>query len=116
MLERNNRHIGLVLLSGGLDSCVAAASVHSTIDELYALSVNYGQVMQRELEHAKKIAPLLGVKEHRILEMRDFKYLSSSSRTHAELIEHDRPEAENVEISAAYPPGRDPAFLFIAAA
>jgi 7-cyano-7-deazaguanine synthase len=56
----------IVLLSGGLDSCVTACIAKSEGYELYALSFDYGQRHRRELESAKKIAQRLGM-EHRII-------------------------------------------------
>ena len=54
----------VVLLSGGLDSYTAAAVVSREGRELYALSVNYGQRHQRELEAARAVARALGVARH----------------------------------------------------
>ena len=52
------------LLSGGLDSSVAAAVAKSEGYELYTLTIDYGQTHARELEAASKIADWLGVHRH----------------------------------------------------
>lgn len=56
----------LVLLSGGMDSAVAAAWAKRTLPPPYhALSVDYGSVHnERELSCARKIAGLLGMEWH----------------------------------------------------
>src|SRR5947199_107377 len=56
----------VVLLSGGLDSATTLAIARAWGYETYALSFDYGQRHQRELEAAKKIAKSLGAKEHRV--------------------------------------------------
>jgi len=57
----------VVLVSGGLDSAVAATIAKCERFELYALTFQYGQRNERELESAKKVADALRVKEHKIL-------------------------------------------------
>ncbi|MFH1821518.1 MAG: 7-cyano-7-deazaguanine synthase QueC [Methanobacteriota archaeon] len=57
----------ICLVSGGVDSATSAAIAKSEGYELYCLSFNYGQLAQRELESAKKIAKALGAKEHHIV-------------------------------------------------
>jgi 7-cyano-7-deazaguanine synthase len=111
------RRIAISLLSGGLDSCVASTWAKRQGYELYLLSVNYGQVMRRELDHALRIGRFLEPIEHKVLVMEGFGQMSRSSRTHAELIEYDRSLDEStVDIPAAYPPGRDASFILIASA
>jgi len=57
------------LISGGMDSAVAAAIARSEGYEIYALSFVYGQRHKKELVCAKKIAKFLKAREHRILEI-----------------------------------------------
>src|SRR5437868_14599139 len=59
----------VVLLSGGLDSATTLAIARAWGYEIYALSFDYGQRHQRELEAAKKIARSLGAKEHRVVKI-----------------------------------------------
>ncbi len=58
----------VILLSGGLDSATCLAFAKSRGFDCYALTINYGQTNIAELEAAKKIAKLLEVVEHRIVE------------------------------------------------
>ncbi len=57
------------LLSGGMDSAVAAAMAVSKGYEIYALSFDYGQRHRKELACAEMIAGSLKAKEHRILKI-----------------------------------------------
>lgn len=59
----------VILLSGGLDSAVAAYTAKKDVGvkgELYALSVNYGQAHGRELKSALKIGKALEVVRHEV--------------------------------------------------
>ena len=59
----------VVLLSGGLDSATTLAIARSQGYEIYALTFDYGQRHQRELEAARKIAKSLATKEHRTVKI-----------------------------------------------
>jgi len=59
----------VVLLSGGLDSSTCMAIAKNDGYEIYALSFDYGQRHDRELESARAIARHFGAKEHLILKM-----------------------------------------------
>lgn len=58
----------IVLLSGGIDSAVAAALEREKGYEVFALSVDYGQSHRCEIQAAEKIAKWLGAIEHRIVQ------------------------------------------------
>ena len=60
----------LVLVSGGLDSCVALASAVQFFgpDKVLALTILYGQRHAKEIEAATKICKVLGVKQ-RVVEL-----------------------------------------------
>lgn len=71
----------VVLLSGGLDSAVAAYLAKQDVGkrgELYALSINYGQRHERELECAKAIGQQLGVTDH-VFGITSLNWLTNSS-------------------------------------
>jgi len=57
----------VVLLSGGLDSFVAAALAREAGMRLYALTIDYQQRHRVELEAARRIAETLGVERHVVL-------------------------------------------------
>jgi len=56
----------VVLLSGGVDSSTTLAIAIAGGFETYALSFDYGQRHNLELEAACRIAKSLGAKEHRV--------------------------------------------------
>jgi 7-cyano-7-deazaguanine synthase len=64
-----SREPAIVLLSGGMDSAVAAALARSQGFALYALSFRYGQRHVREIEAARRVAQSLQVEKHLILEI-----------------------------------------------
>ena len=72
------RRLGVVLLSGGLDSMTAAALVQREEVELSALTVHYGQSHARELESARRIAEVLGI-PHGVIEAPFFRDIASHS-------------------------------------
>ena len=53
------RKIGVILLSGGLDSTTVAAYAIKQVYELIGITVNYGQKHSREIESAQKIAQIV---------------------------------------------------------
>jgi 7-cyano-7-deazaguanine synthase len=54
--------LGVILLSGGLDSTTVATFAKKKGYELAAITLQYGQKHSKELEAAKKIADVLGIK------------------------------------------------------
>lgn len=74
----------VVLLSGGLDSFVAAALAREAGLELYALTIDYNQRHRVELESAKAIAASLDVARHVVLPL-DLTAFGGSALTSSEL-------------------------------
>jgi len=62
-------HKGVVLLSGGLDSTTVAWIAKEECEELYALTILYGQTHKREVDCARRLAKRLGVAEHKVLQL-----------------------------------------------
>ena len=59
----------VVLLSGGLDSATTLAIANNQQFECYALSVDYGQRHESELNAARNVAKALGACEHKIIKI-----------------------------------------------
>ncbi len=107
--------ISVCLLSGGLDSCVAATLAKNAGDKLYLLSINGGQVQVRELNHARMISKRLQPEEHWFFEMPHFGDISQSALTGYQEIPSDNSLEKNLaETPVTYPPGRDPTYIQIA--
>jgi 7-cyano-7-deazaguanine synthase len=104
----------VVLLSGGLDSYTAAALVREQGFALYALTVRYGQVHDREREAARAVARALRVAGHAEIAV-DLAAFGGSSLTGDGEIPKDRP-LEETSIPSTYVPARNTVFLSLALA
>ncbi|HXH04989.1 MAG TPA: 7-cyano-7-deazaguanine synthase QueC [Vicinamibacterales bacterium] len=104
----------VVLVSGGLDSYTAGALVRARGDEIYALTVRYGQVHRRELEAAARVAQALGAVRHLEVAV-DLAAIGGSALTGAGDIPKDRP-LDAAEIPATYVPARNTVLLALALA
>ena len=97
----------VVLVSGGLDSMVAAALARERGHRLYALTINYNQRHLVELAAARRIAALLGAERHLVLPI-DLRAFGGSSLT----AEIDVPKTGVGEsIPVTYVPARNTIFL-----
>jgi len=104
----------VVLLSGGLDSCTAAAMAKADGCELYALTVAYGQRHAAELEAARRVASALGVVRHVELQI-DLSAFGGSSLTGSGPVPKDR-AIDEASIPSTYVPARNTVFLSLALA
>jgi 7-cyano-7-deazaguanine synthase len=101
----------IVLLSGGLDSATTLAIARSQDYATYALSFDYGQRHQQELEAAKKVAKSLGAREHRTVKI-DNQIFGGSALTNDVDVPKSRSEEEiGSGIPATYVPARNTIFL-----
>ena len=111
----SNVRRAVVLLSGGLDSFTAAAMTKADGDELYALSVRYGQIHAREIEAARAAARALGVVRH--VEMAvDLAVFGGSALVGDGAIPKDRALESDHSIPSTYVPARNTVFLSLALA
>ncbi len=102
----------VILLSGGLDSATTAAQAIADGYDLIALSINYGQRNERELQAAKHIAAYLGIQEHLVLDV-DLSQWGGSALTDA-AIAVPQTGVQSGEIPVTYVPGRNTVFIAIA--
>ncbi|MGN6497100.1 MAG: 7-cyano-7-deazaguanine synthase QueC [Tsuneonella sp.] len=104
--------IAAVLLSGGLDSMVAAALAREQGFALHALTIDYGQRHRRELNSARDIAHRLGVQRHVVLPL-DLRRFGGSALTDDIAVPKD---GVGPEIPVTYVPARNLVFLALTAA
>ena len=102
----------VVLLSGGLDSYTAAAMAQRDGFRLFALTVQYGQRHQAEIDAARRVARALNVVRHVELDV-DLRAFGGSALTSAEPVPKDRAIIPD-EIPSTYVPARNTIFLSLA--
>ena len=101
----------VVLLSGGLDSATALAIARAEGFDAYALSFDYGQRHDRELDSARRVAAALGAREHLVLRL-DLRAIGGSALTADIPVPKGRSaEAMASGIPATYVPARNTIFL-----
>ncbi len=102
----------VVLLSGGLDSFVAAGLAREAGLRLYALTIDYNQRHRIELESARAIAASLGVERHVILPL-DLTAFGGSALTASDIaVPKDGVGASGTAgIPITYVPARNTIFL-----
>lgn len=106
----------VVLLSGGIDSTTTLAIAIAEGYEVYALSFDYGQRHQIEVEAARRVADSLGAKEHRIAKI-DLRVFGGSALTDQIDVPKQRSETEIEHgIPVTYVPARNTIFLAYALA
>lgn len=102
----------VVLLSGGLDSTVAAALAIEAGYELHALSFDYGQRHDRELESARAVAEALGAASHAVLKVPVGAYGGSALTDRSIDVPTGREESQmGDDIPITYVPARNIVFL-----
>ncbi len=100
----------VALLSGGLDSMVAAALAREAGFGLLALTIDYGQRHRIELAAATRIAALLGAERHIVLPL-DLRAFGGSSLT-ADVAVPKAGVGEGIPVT--YVPARNTIFLSLA--
>lgn len=80
--EEPRSDLAVCLVSGGMDSCVAAAMAHEEADQLAFLHVSYGQRTEaRERRAFEEIAEYYGVKQRLIVSLEHLAKIGGSSLT-----------------------------------
>jgi 7-cyano-7-deazaguanine synthase len=100
----------VVLVSGGLDSMVSAGLAREAGHRLFALSVNYNQRHQVELDAAHRVARMLGAERHIVLPL-DLSAFGGSALT-ADIAVPKDGVGEGIPVT--YVPARNTIFLSLA--
>jgi 7-cyano-7-deazaguanine synthase len=112
MSQNPHRPKAVVLMSGGMDSCVTAAIACQNYD-VAALHASYGQrTERRELECFHAIADHYGVKQRLAVRLDHLRVIGGSSLTDANLAIRDA-DLSSREIPNTYVPFRNAHFLSI---
>jgi 7-cyano-7-deazaguanine synthase len=111
-----NERKAVVLLSGGLDSTTVLAIARKAGYEVYALTFRYGQRHEAEIEAARRVAALFGVRQHVVAEI-DLRAFGGSALTDDIAVPKNRePEEMSEGIPVTYVPARNTIFLSFALA
>jgi 7-cyano-7-deazaguanine synthase len=106
----------VVLLSGGIDSTTTLAIAIAEGYEAYALSFDYGQRHQIEIQAAGRVADSLGAKENRVAKI-DLRTFGGSALTDDLAVPKQRSDKEiALGIPVTYVPARNTIFLAYALA
>ena len=109
----NNKAV--ILLSGGLDSTTCLAIAKSQGYKLNALTVNYGQRHNFELQFAQKVIDSFQIKNHSIMDI-NLAQFGGSALTDKIDVPKYRIESEMKDIPVTYVPARNTVFLSLALA
>jgi len=102
----------VVLISGGMDSAVAAGLAREAGSRIYALSFDYGQRHRVEIKAAKKVAAWLPAVEHKVIRV-ELDKIGGSALT--DMIPVPK-SGKSGAIPATYVPSRNIIFLSVALA
>jgi 7-cyano-7-deazaguanine synthase len=107
----------VVLLSGGMDSCVTAVIARET-HELALVHASYSQrTERRERQAFDEIADFYGVRERLVVQLDHFAQIGGSALTDARIAVPEGPTGASIggnEIPATYVPFRNAHFLAVA--
>jgi 7-cyano-7-deazaguanine synthase len=103
----------VVLLSGGLDSATVLAEAKSLGFDACALSIDYGQRHEIEIEAANRVAQRIGVREHKFVSV-GLDSFGASALT--DKIDVPRDQVGQAGIPVTYVPARNTVMLSLALA
>ena len=105
----------VVLVSGGLDSTTCLAIAREQDFDLYALTLNYGQRHDHELNSARMIIDFFNIHDHSIIDI-DLAQFGGSALTDQIDVPKKRDLSDMDEIPVTYVPARNTVFLSLALA
>ena len=105
----------VVLVSGGLDSTTCLAMAREKGFDLYALTFNYGQRHDHELNSAKMVVDLFNIEDHSIIDI-DLSQFGGSALTDEIDVPKNRDSSDMADIPVTYVPARNTVFLSLALA
>ena len=104
----------VILVSGGLDSATTLAIAKEQGYDCYAMSFNYGQRHQVELESAKVVSSSMGAIEHKVVNL-GLGDIGGSALTDDNIaVPQNTDEDISIHIPVTYVPARNTVFLSLA--
>jgi len=104
----------VILVSGGLDSATTLAIANNAGYACYAISFNYGQRHQIELENAKTVSSSIGAIEHKLVHI-GLGDIGGSALTDENIdVPQNTDEGISAGIPVTYVPARNTVFLSLA--
>jgi len=113
-MEHSEKPKAIVLFSGGVDSTTCLAIARSDGFDPHALSFFYHQRHRVELESARKLVALMGVRQHMTLELPLARIGGSALTADIPVPKDNRPEDMGTAIPTTYVPARNTIFLAFA--
>jgi len=104
----------VVLVSGGLDSATTLAIARDSGYDCYAMSFNYGQRHQVELESAQVVSAAMGVIEHKVVSLGLGDIGGSALTDDTIAVPQNTSEEMSDKIPVTYVPARNTVFLSLA--
>jgi 7-cyano-7-deazaguanine synthase len=104
----------LVILSGGADSAICAATAKQTSDKVHAITFDYGQRHRREVNSAVAISHILGLDSHEIINIPDVLKSWSPLLSDSEVDKFNNVGEIPEGIASTFVPMRNALFLTIA--
>jgi len=102
----------VVLLSGGQDSTTCLFWAIENGYDVMALTINYGQRHQSEIDSAFKVREIAGIKDHMLYTLPPLPVKSALTNTKEDI---SSPHAINPDLPSSFVPGRNLLFLTLAA-
>lgn len=113
------KKIGLILLSGGLDSTTMVIYVIKAGYEVFGLTINYGQRNKIELRYAQKVAEILNI-NHQVVDFSDYKnvgvYSLLTQSDKSDFIKDLSEKITSQNVPITYVPMRNTFFIILASA
>lgn len=101
----------VILLSGGLDSATTGAIARDRGFDLVAMTFNYGQRHDIEVEYSKKLAEYFSALDHFFIDIPSNIFKTALVRGSDIDVPHDRVSVGENDIPETYVPGRNILFL-----